>query len=160
MKPAFLKVIANKEALRIRHGKAEEEMSSIHLRHLPRSPVLSPPWLPSPRVPRSTPLAPHPGGSLLGGREGPDPSRFLPPQWLSAAGAAARGGPSRAASPPSHPAGSGDSPPPETADKLGRECQSRPLYAFSATPARRPSEPSPPSCYLPSAHPARERGSR
>lgn len=43
-----IKVIANKEALRIRHGKAKEEMSSIHLRHLPRSPVLSPPWSPTP----------------------------------------------------------------------------------------------------------------
>lgn len=45
MEPAFRKVISHKEALRISYDKAEEDMSSIHLRHLPGSP--GPPGLPS-----------------------------------------------------------------------------------------------------------------
>ena len=162
MKPAFLKVIANKEALRIRHGTAEEEMSSIHLRHLPRSPVLSPPWPPTPSgTPVPAPCHPPPPtqaavSSAVAKAQTPRASfhRSGSPQPGRRHGEALPG----AASPPSHPAGSGDSPPPETAEKLGRECQPRPFHASSATPARRPSELSPPSCYLPSAHPARERG--
>lgn len=42
MEPAFLKVIPNKEALRIRHAKADKETSSIHLHTCP-----------GPQVPRS-----------------------------------------------------------------------------------------------------------
>lgn len=58
-----------------------------------------------------------------------------------------------AASPPSLlPAGSGDSPPPETAEKLGRERQPRPLSASLATPRRR-ARGTQPSEWLPARRP-------
>lgn len=174
MEPAFLKDIhPNREALRIRHGKQSRKVPSIHLRHLPGPPVLprlclptvlktpspsSPPARPDPAG-ESLPLPtlPPPSQPSLRRSSGPSPwrlqTRGSQTSWLrgeALPGAASRG---------SHPAGSGDSPPPETAEKLGQECQTRPLSASSATPRRLPSELSPRNCYLPSALPDLERES-
>ena len=110
MEPVLRKVIPHKEALRFSHGNAEEEMPSIHLRHLPGPPGLS---------------------------SRPDPSRVLRVALWSLVGRRGEARPGAASPPSSHPAGSRDSPPPETAEKLGRERQPWPLSASLATPRRR-----------------------
>lgn len=155
MEPAFLKDNhPNREALRIRHGKQSRKVPSIHLRHLPGPQVLPrlclPTLLKTPS-PSSPPARPDPAGESLPLPTLPPPSRPSPRRssgpspwrlqtrgsqdssWLRAEalpGAASRG---------SHPAGSGDSPPPETAEKLGQECQTRLRGATGhSPPPRRP----------------------
>ena len=120
----FLKVIAKKEALRIRHSKAE--MSSIHLQHLPRSPVLpqtplqtpdlgssaTPPQ--SPPEPSSPPLPPAPTQARSAWRSpGPRPlalpsTAVAPRSPGGCAGRPFQAGPLRA----SYPAGSWGLPAP------------------------------------------------
>lgn len=153
MEPAFLKVIRNDEALRTGHCKAKE----IHLRHLHGSPVLPhsvrrPFW----RTPSSPPVLPQ--FPLPGNSRTPSPLYPAPTQAavapavptadssrFHASGSQAHGrrhgeALSGAASPPSQPAGSRDSPPPETAGKLGRECQPSHSPPPRRPPAGRPSE--------------------
>ncbi|XP_077822541.1 uncharacterized protein LOC114672645 [Macaca mulatta] len=100
----------------------------------PRPPLGTPD--PAPSAPLPPPRRPSP-------RRSPGPRLLaLVSKRFSGARAAARGGSPGAAFPRPHPAGSGDSPPPETAEKLGQERQPRPLSASSATPPleRRPRE--------------------
>lgn len=161
MEPAFLKVFPNKDVARSGHGRQRRKCSPFTCDTCPRAPRSRRGEAPAPAARPQRP--PHPAPTQAAGAPGvpraqipglPRDGSQEPGRWRGEAL------PGPTSPPPSRPAGSGDSPPPETAEKLGRDAGPDPSPPPPRPPAGRPSELPTPRGYLPRALPARERGPR